>query len=626
MVEFRESNEELFLALPLMFELKKTELVETVLAELRRRAAGSPLDELTELWQEVAFREAIGDWPEAITLSEQALAKCQDLHFLPSELRAELVNLIKRRLNVTDPAQRLRADQEIEQLAEGGSDGCLAYALLLRASARLSEAGVADSDPAELDRDQRAAAVKAMADIERACECDVDGYQRSSLMLARAAACRALGRDEEGMRVTGEAIAFFRDRFPETSLPPTQWSDRLVSLQGVYSYRTELLSRTHPPRVREIFECADDGRSQLLRHQLAWAQAGPDSNRPLDRLSYQELRALLRDEQAAMVQFEVGSQQTSVLIVDPQEAEPEYQQIDLKRRELTAVLPPDLTSGLARSRLFAALPSLSSKLVPPLSRLLGRYPVLYLVPSSDLYGVPFAALTLDNGDYLIEHCALAHVPSASLLKWCVQRRRQPTERSFLALGADGAKGLNGEWISFAAQAQAVTAAIGKLPGFRARLLPETTPGAEFLNQAESASIVHLECHGSMQATANALAESYLQLADDLTAQQVAQQQNRFSAELVFLNSCLSGVFGRTVPNEPGGFWQAFLLAGATSLVATLAMVEPRRASELVTGFYDEWLGRGADKATALQLTQQKMLRNGVRPQYWATHILVGDHR
>ncbi len=625
MVEFRESSEELFLALPLIYKLAPKK-AETVLTELRRRAAGDPLDELTELWAEATFREATGAWPEAIALSEQAMAKCQDLHFSPYELRAQLVNLVKRRLNVTDPEQRLRADQEIEQLAEGGSDAPLADVLFLRATTRLSEANVLDNDPAELDSDQRATAIKAMADIERAAGCDVDPYQRGSIMLARAAICRVLGRDEEGMRVTGEAITFFRDRFPATSLPTAQWSDRVVSLQGVYSYRTELLSRADPPRVREIFECADDGRSQLLRHQIAWAQAGSDSERLLGRPSYQELRALLRAEHAAMVQFEVGSQHTSVLVVDPQEAEPEYRQVDLKRRELTAVLPPDLRSGLARSKLFAALPFLSEKLVPPLGRVLGRYPVIYLVPGSELYGVPFAALTLASGDYLIEHCALAHVPSASLLKWCAQHRRQPAERSFLALGADGVDGPGGEWISFAAQAQAVTAALGKFPGVRARLLPETTPGAEFLDQAESAGIVHLECHGSMQATANALAESYLKLADDLTAQQVAQRQNRFSAELVFLNSCLSGVFGRTVPNEPGGFWQAFLLAGATSLVATLAMVEPRRASELVTGFYDEWLGRGAGKAVALQLAQQKMLRNGVRPEYWATHILVGDHR
>ena len=625
MVEFRESSEELFLALPLIYQ-HDPEMAETVLTELRRRASGDPLNELTELWAEAAFREATTNWPEAIALSEQAMAKCKDLHFLPYQLRAELATLVRRRLNVTDPGQRLRADQEIEQLAEGGSDAPLADALFLRATTRLSEANVLDSDPAELDSDQRATAIKAMADIERAAGCEVDRYQRGNIMLARTGICRILGLDEEGMRLTGEAIAFFRDRFPATSLPPAQWSDRVVSMQAVYSYRAELLSRAHPPRVREIFECADDGRSQLLRHQIAWAQAGSDSDRLLDRPSYPELRSLLRDENAAMAQFEVSSQHTSVLIVDPQEAEPEYQQIDLTSRELARVVPPDLRSGLARSRLFAALPDLSKKLVPPLSRVLGRYPVIYLVPSSDLYGVPFAGLTLDSGDYLIEHCALAHVPSAYLLEWCARHRRQPAERSFLALGAHGVNGPGREWISFAAQAQKVTAEVGRLPGVLARLLPETTLGAEFLDQAESASIVHLECHGSMRATANALAESYLQLADNLTAQQVAQRQNRFSAELVFLNSCLSGVFGRTVPNEPGGFWQAFLLAGATSLVATLAMVEPRRASELVIGFYDEWLGRGADKAIALQAAQLKMHRNGVRPEYWATHILVGDHR
>src|ERR1700722_6113066 len=475
MVEFRESSEALFLALPLIYQHDQ-EMAETVLAELRRRAAGNPLNELTELWAEATFREATANWTAAVALSEQSIDKCEELHFLPYQLRAELATLIRRRLNVTDPEQRLRADREIEQLAEGGSDAALADALFLRATTRLSEANVADSDPAELDSDQRAAATMAMADIERAAGCEGDPYQRGNVILARTGICRVLGRDEEGMRLTGEAIAFFRGRLPATSLPPAQWSDRVISLQGVYSYRAELLSGAHPPRAREIFECADDGRSQLLRHQLAWAQAGSGGDRLLDPLPYLELRSLLRDENAAMVQFEVGSQHTSVLIVDPQEAEPEYQQLDLTSRGLASVLPQDMKSGLARRKLFKELPSLSKKLVPPLSRVLGRYPVLYLVPSSDLYILPFAGLTLDNGDYLVEHCALAHVPSASLLKWCTQHRRQPAERSFLALGARGADGPGGEWISFAAQAQKVTAEVGRFRGVRARLLPETTLG------------------------------------------------------------------------------------------------------------------------------------------------------
>lgn len=219
MVEFRESSEELFLALPLIYQ-HDPEMAETVLTELRRRASGDPLNELTELWAEAAFREATTNWPEAIALSEQAMAKCKDLHFLPYQLRAELATLVRRRLNVTDPGQRLRADQEIEQLAEGGSDAPLADALFLRATTRLSEANVLDSDPAELDSDQRATAIKAMADIERAAGCEVDRYQRGNIMLARTGICRILGLDEEGMRLTGEAIAFFRDRFPATSLPP----------------------------------------------------------------------------------------------------------------------------------------------------------------------------------------------------------------------------------------------------------------------------------------------------------------------------------------------------------------------------------------------------------------------
>jgi hypothetical protein len=624
-VEFRESSDEIFQALPRIFEAYPQAIAEdiadTVLADLRRRVAGRPREELFELWKEADFREEIGQLPKAIALSEEAMAKAGDLHIWPYEVRPELAKLVRRRLSAADPEQHRRADQEIEQLAEGRADADFAELLLMRVSARLSDANIPDTDPAELNSNQRAVAVKAMADVERAAGCDLGPIGQGAVMLARAAMCRVLSRDGEGMRASTEAISFFRGRLPATSLPPAQWSDRVAALQAVYSYRAELLSREHPPRVREMFECADDGRSQLLRHQLAWARVGSDSERLLDRLSYPELRSLLHDEQAAMVQFEVNSQHTSVLIVDPRETEPQYQRIDLKRRDLTGHLPADITSDRARPDLFEALPFFSEKLVPALSGVLDRYPMIYLVPSAELYSVPFAGLTLERGDYVIEHCALAHVPSASILRWCLRRRGQPAGRSFLALGV-GSDGSH----SFAAQAREVTAQVAKLPGVLARLLPETTRGAEFLDQAEHASIVHLECHGTMPSKLDPLAKSCLKLADELTAQQVAQRENRLPAELVFLNSCLSGAFARTVPNEAGGFWNAFLLAGAASLVATLTKVEPGRASELVVAFYEEWLGRGAGKAAALQAAQRRMLAAGVGPEHWATHILVGDPR
>ena len=82
MVEFRESSEALFLALPLIYQHDQ-EMAETVLAELRRRAAGNPLNELTELW----VRPAISD-----------PAVAEDLRQFTLSMRTEVTTTVAARL------------------------------------------------------------------------------------------------------------------------------------------------------------------------------------------------------------------------------------------------------------------------------------------------------------------------------------------------------------------------------------------------------------------------------------------------------------------------------------------------------------------------------------------------
>lgn len=628
-VNLSESSSELFLALPRIEEMLPG-AVNSILDELRRRAAGNARKELEELRCEASFHEAAGRLTDAIQLSEQVLAKCREVHASQYELRRETVMLVKRRLASPDAAQRRLAYQAIDELASGGSDIDLSQALLISASTWLSAAtaGRLDPDPAQLNDQQHTAALNALRDIQRADACDIEPAWRGIVPFSKAAICRVLGRDEEGLEASAEAIAYLRERLPvTTSLPPTQWTDRLASLEAIYGYRAEILIRQ--ARLREAFECVDDGRAQLLRHQLAWANVKAGATPSGDHLSYAELQTLLMQESAALALFHVGVNHASVMIVDPREPEPDYQQISITQSYLASVLPQDPSQSAAKEQLFGALPYLSEKLLPPLRHIIQRYPLLYVVPSSELYAVPFAALKLDGAEYLVERCAVAYVPSASILKLCIERRRKEAgKRSFLALGVGGTKDAKGEPILFASQAKEVVDAVSKLPRVAAMLLPETTTAMQLLDQAQRADILHLECHGLLDRMANALNSSFLVLADNehLTAQQIAQTPNQLSAEHVFLNSCLSGTFVRTIRNDAAGFWQAFFLAGIRSLTVTLSLVEPRSAAELAIGFYEHWLSGGLDKARALQAAQRNMIAKGVGPQNWATHILVGDHR
>jgi CHAT domain-containing protein len=634
MAAFGYSRQELFGALPEIVRLFGPEKAEEVLARIRAEAAGKPLAELEVLTGEANFREQRGDLTAAIALSEQAIAKAADAGAGPAMRRGLALNLLSCRLAASADGQTgQEIDQEIAELARGGRDSVLAAALLLRASARLRDAGTGIGAHGEPDSRSSAQALAAERDIEFARTCEVAPAQGSSITLARVMLCRALGRDEEGLRLSGEAVRRLRQRLPAAGLPSRQWTDLLEHLRILYSYRAEVLAGQRPPRLQEAFECADEGRAQLLRHELAHASVDQDGGGLGDVTSYARLRELLREQEAALVLFDVGARSASAWIVDPAQPRPSHCPMSVTREELARMArrDPSRTAAKATAAVFAALSELSRTLLPPLEPVAVRYPLLYVVPASELYGVPFAALRFADGGYLVERCAIAYTPSASVLRWCVERPRVTAGgRSFLAVGAGGVgrEGTAG-YISFASQAREITQWVAGIDGMAARLLPETTTGSEFLEQAGAADIVHLECHGSWEPTvtsADPLDASFLELADRLPAREVAGSPGRLRADLVFMNACLSAAFTPGLRDEAGGFWQAFLIGGTSSLVATLTKVDPRTASELVAGFYEHWLRGGLSKGQALAATQRAMLSAGRPPEDWAAHILIGDAR
>jgi len=79
-------------------------------------------------------------------------------------------------------------------------------------------------------------------------------------------------------------------------------------------------------------------------------------------------------------------------------------------------------------------------------------------------------------------------------------------------------------------------------------------------------------------------------------------------------------------SEVGGFWNAFLHAGTSSLIATLVSVDERAADFVAKCFYSNWLHKGMTKAEALRQSQLQMRAQVDNPYWWATHVLVGDHR
>jgi CHAT domain-containing protein len=95
-----------------------------------------------------------------------------------------------------------------------------------------------------------------------------------------------------------------------------------------------------------------------------------------------------------------------------------------------------------------------------------------------------------------------------------------------------------------------------------------------------------------------------------------------NAELVFLNACVSGRFQSRLASEVGGFWEAFLHAGARGIIVTLTYVHPQSAQRLAVAFYRHWLD-GKGSAEALRQAQLEVRQEQPEPSDWAAHILIG---
>ena len=106
----------------------------------------------------------------------------------------------------------------------------------------------------------------------------------------------------------------------------------------------------------------------------------------------------------------------------------------------------------------------------------------------------------------------------------------------------------------------------------------------------------------------------------LTAREVFNL--KLNAELVTLGACQTGINERSRGDELIGLTRAFLYAGAPSVVVSLWSVDAQSTQELMVDFYTR-LKNGADKATALQEAQKKIMEDYPHPYYWAPFILIG---
>lgn len=339
------------------------------------------------------------------------------------------------------------------------------------------------------------------------------------------------------------------------------------------------------------------------------------SRTPASSPDVREIQSWVEAEQVAAVWLSVTGRGTLVVVAEPGHP-PTAQLVPLTENDLAALLPPLLSDSEWNRKLVAALSTISGHLSPALEAVTQRVRVLYLCPDSRLFRLPFAALAFADGTHLIDRCALTLAPSASEARKCLGR--SGGARTLYAGGAGAA-----ESFSFGAQAEE----IARLPGWAAVVCQNEITADEFLRQAPDHKVIHLACHGIVEASVlEGMEASRLILSNHapVTAKMIISLPLR--ADLIFLNACTSGVYQSQQAGEAGGFWRAFLGAGAASLIATLSYVDPGAAQEVAAGFYRGWNTAALSKAEALRLSQLALKAAGRDPLDWSSHVLIGSHR
>lgn len=246
-------------------------------------------------------------------------------------------------------------------------------------------------------------------------------------------------------------------------------------------------------------------------------------------------------------------------------------------------------------------------LLHPIEPLLGQRRLI-VAPHRRLHYVPFHAL-FDGREYVNDRREVAYIPSADLLRHCLQLPRRPLERVVLF-------GVQDEEIprvddEIAALVELFPAATTRLGAAASR--------AALTQLAGQADLLHLACHGRFRPD-NPLFSS-VRLADGwLTVGDIYQLD--LTSQLVTLSACETGVNAVMAGDELIGLARGFLAGGVPSLVVSLWTVDDESTALLMGDFYRR-LRDGASPAAALRQAQCQLRRRNPHPFFWSPFIVLG---
>ncbi len=266
---------------------------------------------------------------------------------------------------------------------------------------------------------------------------------------------------------------------------------------------------------------------------------------------------------------------------------------------------------------------------------------LIIVPDSSLHLLPFAALA-DKGSYVLKTHTVDVAPSSTVFDLLHKRLAQEASAAMPYIGVAA-------WTQPADTRNPIVRAISGPERSQLAPLPDSKLEVETIAtdlprpstillgadatethfkhlSLNSTEVIHLALHG--YADLDYPDRSALIFAPDPSGTEDGLLQVReirglhLKAKLVTLSACNTGV-GPVGEAGVANLVNAFIEAGADSVVSTLWELEDHTTERLMTMFYSQ-LARHDRKVDALRVAQLDLLNQGLPPYFWASVQIVGD--
>jgi hypothetical protein len=395
-------------------------------------------------------------------------------------------------------------------------------------------------------------------------------------------------------------------------------------------------------RARELVERLT--RAEALRADSAPAPAKAALRRGPAAITAQAAAAALPDDRTALLEYVAGldGAPTTVFVVTRAGVQarvlPPADSIVPTIERLVALLEDGQDPRGPAGALGPALLDSALALLPPaVARLL-------VVPDGPLHRLPFDALRLADGRYVVERYTLGLVPSAGALATLRARPRRagPAGAAVLALGdpafarEQSDRAARGELFRdafdrsgglprLAAAGDEVRDVARYAPSSVVRVRGEASEAFLKHTPLQRFGVLHFATHALVDEST--LARTALALSpgggEDGFLSPADLAALRLDADLVVLSACRTA--GGVIVAGEGlqGLTAPLLEAGARSVVATQWRIGDRATVRLVDEFYAA-MAEGQPVAEALRAAKLAAIRRGEPARDWAAFTVVGD--